>query len=303
MVLYADLADERGGRGCGAGSGASRVLLERCFGLVTESARWRASRSTDPEDYLTDMVFPGQSRSRGSRCWRCPSCWPEHEDPDERSRGRTAGPVPAGRCARCCERLVEDYPAAWSRQASRTWTRWPTTVLAAAAPLGLAVARAGDGWLLSPAAHRWLPEPDGDPEREAAAPAPAGRARSAEAGRCSTRRTCHGRSEPGSQVAAAPRRHRQHLAVREQTFDFSGGRAIFQGTNGSGKSRTLELLLPLCLDGDLRQLGLQGLRHGQHPAADAGRLRRRARTGSATRGSSCAATSPAVDEYLTCGSG
>ncbi|WP_245614548.1 TIGR02680 family protein [Actinokineospora inagensis] len=45
---------------------------------------------------------------------------------------------------------------------------------------------------------------------------------------------------------------------REQTFDFSGGRAIFQGTNGSGKSRTLELLLPLCLDGDLRHLGSKG---------------------------------------------
>ncbi|WP_018686295.1 TIGR02680 family protein [Actinokineospora enzanensis] len=45
---------------------------------------------------------------------------------------------------------------------------------------------------------------------------------------------------------------------REQTFDFSGGRAIFQGTNGSGKSRTLELLLPLCLDGDLRYLGSKG---------------------------------------------
>lgn len=44
----------------------------------------------------------------------------------------------------------------------------------------------------------------------------------------------------------------------EQTFDFSGGRAIFQGTNGSGKSRTLELLLPLCLDGDLRQVGSKG---------------------------------------------
>ncbi|ASO22257.1 uncharacterized protein (TIGR02680 family) [Actinoalloteichus hoggarensis] len=44
----------------------------------------------------------------------------------------------------------------------------------------------------------------------------------------------------------------------EQTFDLSGGRAIFQGTNGSGKSRTLELLLPLCLDGDLRQLGSKG---------------------------------------------
>ncbi|MGX7825092.1 TIGR02680 family protein [Actinokineospora sp. 24-640] len=45
---------------------------------------------------------------------------------------------------------------------------------------------------------------------------------------------------------------------REQTFDFSGGRAVFQGTNGSGKSRTLELLLPLCLDGDLRYLGSKG---------------------------------------------
>ena len=44
----------------------------------------------------------------------------------------------------------------------------------------------------------------------------------------------------------------------EHTFDLSGGRAIFQGTNGSGKSRTLELLLPLCLDGDLRQLGSKG---------------------------------------------
>jgi uncharacterized protein (TIGR02680 family) len=44
----------------------------------------------------------------------------------------------------------------------------------------------------------------------------------------------------------------------EQEFDFSGGRAILQGTNGSGKSRTLELLLPLCLDGDLRQLGAKG---------------------------------------------
>ncbi|SDP64775.1 TIGR02680 family protein [Actinopolyspora xinjiangensis] len=43
-----------------------------------------------------------------------------------------------------------------------------------------------------------------------------------------------------------------------QEFDLSGGRAIFQGTNGSGKSRTLELLLPLCLDGDLRQIGSKG---------------------------------------------
>ncbi|MDR7300835.1 TIGR02680 family protein [Haloactinomyces albus] len=44
----------------------------------------------------------------------------------------------------------------------------------------------------------------------------------------------------------------------EQTFDLDGGRAIFQGANGSGKSRTLELLLPLCLDGDLHHIGSKG---------------------------------------------
>lgn len=44
----------------------------------------------------------------------------------------------------------------------------------------------------------------------------------------------------------------------DRTFDLSGGRAILQGTNGSGKSRTLELLLPLCLDGDLHYLGAKG---------------------------------------------
>ena len=33
---------------------------------------------------------------------------------------------------------------------------------------------------------------------------------------------------------------------------------ILQGTNGSGKSRTLELLLPLCIDGELRYLGAKG---------------------------------------------
>lgn len=44
----------------------------------------------------------------------------------------------------------------------------------------------------------------------------------------------------------------------EQVFDLDGGRAIFQGANGSGKSRTLELLLPLCLDGDLHHIGSKG---------------------------------------------
>ncbi|PPK63425.1 TIGR02680 family protein [Actinokineospora auranticolor] len=90
---------------------------------------------------------------------------------------------------------------------------------------------------------------------------------------------------------------------REQVFDFSGGRAIFQGTNGSGKSRTLELLLPLCLDGDLRYLGSKGagtvsIRRLMLDDYDGGpnrigyawiELHRHTATG--------------ADEYLTCGIG
>ncbi|MCE7000341.1 TIGR02680 family protein [Saccharothrix sp. S26] len=85
----------------------------------------------------------------------------------------------------------------------------------------------------------------------------------------------------------------------EQTFDFSGGRAIFQGTNGSGKSRTLELLLPLCLDGDLRQVGSKGfdtvsLRRLMLDDYDGGPNRIGYAWVELTRGD---------DEYLTCGLG
>ena len=38
--------------------------------------------------------------------------------------------------------------------------------------MGLAVFTAEDGWLLNPAAHRWLPEPDERPARELPAPEP-----------------------------------------------------------------------------------------------------------------------------------
>ncbi|ROP38319.1 SbcC/MukB-like Walker B domain-containing protein [Saccharothrix texasensis] len=85
----------------------------------------------------------------------------------------------------------------------------------------------------------------------------------------------------------------------EQAFDFSGGRAIFQGTNGSGKSRTLELLLPLCLDGDLRQVGSKGfdtvsLRRLMLDDYDGGPNRIGYAWVELTRGD---------DEYLTCGLG
>jgi len=41
----------------------------------------------------------------------------------------------------------------------------------------------------------------------------------------------------------------------DTTFDASGGRFILRGTNGSGKSRALEMLLPFLLDADRRNMG------------------------------------------------
>src|SRR6476646_3887340 len=41
-------------------------------------------------------------------------------------------------------------------------------------------------------------------------------------------------------------------------FDLSGGRLILRGTNGSGKSRALELLLPFLLDADRRRMDATG---------------------------------------------
>ncbi|MEV4845106.1 TIGR02680 family protein [Micromonospora matsumotoense] len=68
---------------------------------------------------------------------------------------------------------------------------------------------------------------------------------------------------PGAQADASRwRLHRGGIVniweYGERTLDLAGGRIILQGTNGSGKSRTLELLLPLCLDGDLHYLGAKG---------------------------------------------
>ena len=44
----------------------------------------------------------------------------------------------------------------------------------------------------------------------------------------------------------------------ENSFDLSGGRMIFRGSNGSGKSRALELLLPFLLDGNRRRMDATG---------------------------------------------
>lgn len=41
-------------------------------------------------------------------------------------------------------------------------------------------------------------------------------------------------------------------------FDLSGGRLVLRGTNGSGKSRALEMLLPFLIDGDRRKMDATG---------------------------------------------
>lgn len=46
----------------------------------------------------------------------------------------------------------------------------------------------------------------------------------------------------------------------EQEFDFAGGRLLLRGTNGAGKSKTLEMLLPFVLDGDSGALDATGRR-------------------------------------------
>ncbi|MFD5861483.1 TIGR02680 family protein [Streptomyces chartreusis] len=44
----------------------------------------------------------------------------------------------------------------------------------------------------------------------------------------------------------------------DQEFDLSGGRLVLRGTNGSGKSRALEMLLPFLLDADRRRMDATG---------------------------------------------
>src|ERR1700759_4716874 len=44
----------------------------------------------------------------------------------------------------------------------------------------------------------------------------------------------------------------------DNEFNLSGGRMILRGTNGSGKSRALEMLLPFLLDADRRRMDATG---------------------------------------------
>ncbi|MFC0114190.1 TIGR02678 family protein [Kibdelosporangium aridum] len=173
VVLYADLAeDER--EWLLRNQRRESYLLERCFGLYTET-RLEGILAADPEEYLSDVMFPGTSTVARIGLLALPDLLSQDPPADdtEESQVDSAGrrPVTADRVREVCERLVADYPAAWSRQAAEDLDGIVTEVLALFVHMGLAVAD-GERWWLSPAAARWWPEPDGDPEREIAEPAP-----------------------------------------------------------------------------------------------------------------------------------
>ncbi|MFP5336023.1 MAG: TIGR02680 family protein [Actinomycetes bacterium] len=71
-----------------------------------------------------------------------------------------------------------------------------------------------------------------------------------------------------NQAAAAPWRYRLSRAgvlnvwqYDEQVFELADGRMLLRGTNGAGKSKTLEMLLPFAIDGDKMRITASGRHH------------------------------------------
>lgn len=168
VTLYADLPAEQADW-LRRRARRESALLERCFGLVTET-RAEGIAVTDPQDYLTDLVFPGASTVARVALLALPELLADPQpalddaEPPRRADGRV--PVTVGQVRLACRRLVSDYPAAWSKQATEDVTELADDVLSLLSAAGLAV-HGDDGWLISPAAHRWQPEPDDRPAREA----------------------------------------------------------------------------------------------------------------------------------------
>lgn len=162
VTHFADLSDEEAGWLRRRARAESR-LLERCFGLVTET-RLEGVAVTDPEDYLTDVGFPGQSTLARIALLALPELLAAAPDRD--------GWVPVGadRVAQVCGALVEAYPAAWSKQVVQSVPRLADDVLHLLLALGLARRREA-AWWIGPAAHRWQPEPDATPRNQDPDPA------------------------------------------------------------------------------------------------------------------------------------
>ncbi|MGM1058875.1 TIGR02678 family protein [Saccharothrix sp. Mg75] len=166
VVLYADLPPEQADW-LRRNQRKETALLEASFGLHTE-CRAEGVLAADPEDYLTDLYFPGTSTAARIALLALPGLLAS----EPRADGRHAVVVEDLR--EVCGRLVEDYPAAWSKQFTDDLDRLVDEVLELLRRTGLAVL-SDDGWLVNPVAHRWVPVPDGDPERdrETERPAPA----------------------------------------------------------------------------------------------------------------------------------
>jgi uncharacterized protein (TIGR02678 family) len=162
VTHYADLTDDEAAWLRKRARAESR-LIERCFGLVAEVRR-EGIAVTDPEDYLTDVSFPGQSTVARVALLALPDLLSSGEVRD----GWVA--VPVERVTTVCDELVDAYPAAWSKLMVASIPKLVDDVLHLLLSLGLAKLAGGDDgagvWLLSPAAHRWAPEPDGAPKQE-----------------------------------------------------------------------------------------------------------------------------------------
>ncbi|WP_086661023.1 TIGR02678 family protein [Lentzea kentuckyensis] len=159
LVLYADLPDEQA-EWLRRNQRKETALLEQAFGLYTE-CRVEGVLAADPEDFLTDLSFPGVSTVARITLLALPDLLDsEDEDPPARHV------VPTERIREVCAGLVEDYPAAWSKQFTDDLDRLVAEVTELLRRMGLAVRTDEGAWSVSAAAHRWLPSPDGDPERE-----------------------------------------------------------------------------------------------------------------------------------------
>ncbi|GLZ35877.1 hypothetical protein Lesp02_80640 [Lentzea sp. NBRC 105346] len=158
LVLYADLPDDQA-EWLRRNQRKETALLEQFFGLYTE-CRVEGVLASDPEDFLTDLYFPGTSTVARIAMLALPDLI-EHEDEDPPARHVVA----RQRIREVCEQLVEDYPNAWSKQFTDDLDRLTDEVTELLRRMGLAVPHE-DGWSISAAAHRWIPMPDGDPERE-----------------------------------------------------------------------------------------------------------------------------------------
>ncbi|SDN57551.1 TIGR02678 family protein [Allokutzneria albata] len=162
VVLHADLPEEQA-TWLRRHHKRESLLLERCFGLVAE-VRLEGVAVTDPEEYLTDLGFPGMGTVARVALLSLPELLKLDEDVEPREDGRTE--VSRLRLREVCVDLVESYPSAWSKQATEDVDELVDGVLELLAALSLAVQQDEGTWLISPAAHRWVPDPDASPGRE-----------------------------------------------------------------------------------------------------------------------------------------